>query len=104
MVCKECGQPVVSEVRFCAKCGAQVIGQPVGGPLVMAAAGHGALPMYASQPRVQRNIQTLGALWCVYGAYRVIMGLVGMFLLRAMSWGGYSYYGWQVHRDLGNLG
>ena len=104
MVCEACGSPVATEVRFCTKCGEQVTGQPMARPLVPAAVGYGALPVYATPSRVQRNLQALGALWCVYGAYRVIGGLVAMFFLRAMSGGGYSYYGWNVHRDLGNLG
>jgi ABC-type glycerol-3-phosphate transport system permease component len=34
---------------------------------------------------VQRNLQTLGILWCVFGAYRVIAGLIGMFVLRVIT-------------------
>lgn len=36
-------------------------------------------------PRVHRNLQTLGILWCVYGAYRVIVGLVAVVFLRAFT-------------------
>ena len=105
MVCRACGYPVESEIRFCSKCGLQISGQPVTGPSMTAAvAGYGVSPVYAIPTRVQRNLQALGVMWCVYGAYRVIGGLVAMFFLRAMSMGGYSYYGWNVHRDLGNFG
>jgi hypothetical protein len=41
------------------------------------------MPMYI--PRVQRNLQTLGILWCVLGVYRVVSGLVGMMFLRAFT-------------------
>ena len=41
-------------------------------------------------PRVQRNLQTLGILWCAFGAYRVIGGLIGMFFLRAVSIGAFG--------------
>ncbi len=41
------------------------------------------MPMYV--PRVQRNLQTLGMLWCVLGVYRVVTGLIGMFFLRAFT-------------------
>jgi hypothetical protein len=50
-----------------------------------------AQPMYAQPPmtvylpRVQRNVQTLGILWCVLGVYRVITGLMGMIFLRAFT-------------------
>jgi hypothetical protein len=45
-------------------------------------------------PRVQRNLQILGILWCVFGAYRVIGGLIGMFFLRAATMGGFGGDGW----------
>jgi hypothetical protein len=42
--------------------------------------------MYTMRPpRVQRNLQTLGILWCVFGAYRVIAGLIGIVVLRAVT-------------------
>jgi len=41
------------------------------------------MPMYL--PRVQRNLQTLGILWCVLGAYRVVTGLIGIIFLRAFT-------------------
>ena len=35
-------------------------------------------PMYAAQPmvvpRVQQHVQTLGIMWCAYGAYRALSG------------------------------
>jgi hypothetical protein len=36
-------------------------------------------------PRVQRNLQTLGSLWCIYAGYRLLAGLMGVFFLRAFS-------------------
>jgi hypothetical protein len=41
------------------------------------------MPIYL--PRVQRNLQTLGILWCVLGAYRVVAGLIGMIFFRAFA-------------------
>jgi hypothetical protein len=90
MVCQACGSPVVEEVRFCSKCGAQVAG-PVAAP-------PGYPPMYAGQlpaaysplPRVQRNLQTLGSLWCIYAGYRLLAGLLGVFFLRAFSMHGFG--------------
>ncbi len=103
MVCQACGQPVETEVRFCTKCGTQVSGPPVAAP----PAGYSPPPMYVMppmMPRVQRNLQALGVLWCIYGAYRVIAGLMGMFFLRAMSMGGFGYNGWHMHHDFGVFG
>jgi hypothetical protein len=36
-------------------------------------------------PRVQRNLQTLGILWCVLGVYRFVTGMVGMIFLKAFT-------------------
>jgi hypothetical protein len=41
------------------------------------------MPMY--MPRVHRNLQTLGILWCVLGAYRVVAGLIGIIFLKAFT-------------------
>jgi hypothetical protein len=50
------------------------------------------MPMYL--PRVQRNLQTLGILWCVLGVYRVVSGLIGMIFLRAMTTHNFGDDGW----------
>jgi ABC-type spermidine/putrescine transport system permease subunit II len=42
-------------------------------------------PMPIYLPRVQRNLQTLGILWCVLGVYRVVSGMIGMIFLRAFT-------------------
>jgi hypothetical protein len=49
----------------------------------------------AYQPRVERHVQTLGILWCVYGGYRALGGIVAAAILMGMSipgffgnWGG----------------
>jgi len=34
----------------------------------------------------ERHLQTLGTLWIVYAAYRVVTGLIGMFFVRAMMY------------------
>jgi uncharacterized membrane protein HdeD (DUF308 family) len=51
-------------------------------------------------PRVQRHLQTLGTLWCVYAAYRVLEGLIGMFFFRMFvgrRWGG----DWPLRHGMG---
>ncbi|WP_213805235.1 zinc ribbon domain-containing protein [Granulicella sp. dw_53] len=103
MVCPACGTAIAGEGRFCPKCGAQVAGPQMAGaqmPGQQQAAGYGP-PMYPMQalvtPRVQRNLQALGILWCVYGAYRAIGGLAGMFFLQMASmrgFGGFINGGW----------
>jgi len=100
MVCQACGAPVVEQVHFCPKCGAQVTAAP---PVY--AAYPSLLPMRMPMPRVQRNLQMLGILWCAFGAYRVISGLIGMFFLRAVSmgrFGGFGGYGWPLGGHMGS--
>ena len=81
MVCQACGAPVGDGVHFCSKCGLRVdAAQP----------GYGAHPAYSPPPprllpRVQRHLQTLGILWCVYAAFRIGSGLMGMFVLRVFT-------------------
>lgn len=51
--------------------------------------------MYVMRPpRVQRNIQTLGILWCVFGAYRILAGLIGIFVLRVVTFHNFGTNGW----------
>jgi hypothetical protein len=74
MICRSCGNPV--QGAFCSRCGAQVQSPPP--------------PMYPApmqfQPRVQQHVQTLGILWCVYGAYRAATGIfAALFLLGITS-------------------
>ena len=72
MVCATCGNAV--QDTFCSRCGVQVQAAP---------------PMYAAQPmyvpRVQQHLQTLGIMWCVYGVYRALTGIIGAMFLFGMS-------------------
>lgn len=45
-------------------------------------------------PRVQRHLQTLGVLWCVFGAFRVLGGLVAIFFLRVATLRSFGSEGW----------
>ncbi|WP_158942082.1 zinc-ribbon domain-containing protein [Granulicella sp. S190] len=88
MVCQACGTPVGEGVHFCSRCGAQVAAaQPI-------YAAYPNPPIAMAAPRVQRNLQTLGVLWCVFGAYRVIGGLIGMFFLRAFAFRNLGGFDW----------
>jgi hypothetical protein len=98
MVCQACGAPVVEQVHFCPKCGVQMVAaQPT-------YAAYPPPPMRIRAPRVQRNLQILGILWCVFGAYRVIGGLVGIFILRVVTlrnFGGGWPFGDQLNGSFG---
>jgi hypothetical protein len=82
MVCQACGTPVVESVHYCAKCGAQIVPPQ---PPAYAGAGYPQPPVPMYIPRVQRNLQVLGILWCVLGAYRVVSGMIGVIFLKSMS-------------------
>jgi hypothetical protein len=89
MVCQGCGVAVVEGVHFCAKCGAAVpVAAPQYSPYPVGS------PMYMVQPRVQRHLQGLGVLWCVFGVYRFVTGLLGYFFFRAFS--GNTFFVWPM--------
>lgn len=60
--------------------------------------------MYQPQPRVQRHLQTLGILWCVFGAYRIVAGLIGMFFVRAFAMHGWGGNQWPFGHNGGPFG
>ncbi len=98
MVCQACGASVVDGVYFCSKCGAQVLAaQPT-------YAAYPQPPVPVLVPRVQRHLQTLGVLWCAFGAYRFISGLMGMFFLHAFAGRGFGGYDWPFNHSHGVFG
>lgn len=99
MVCQACGNPVEAGVNFCPRCGAPVPAPVPPGPPPppqYAAYPQTPLPAYALRPpRVQRNLQMLGILWCIFGAYRVISGLIAIFVLQVWSFRSFGGgWGW----------
>jgi len=85
VVCQACNAVLSPDIRFCPKCGvptpqAAVPPTPRAGAYVPANA-----PPLPPRFRVTRNLQTLGILWCVFGAYRILTGLIGMFFLRMVA-------------------
>jgi hypothetical protein len=84
MVCSSCGTAVEIGGRFCPHCGAAIAAQPASPPV-----GYAQYPTYSvpvGLPRVQRHLQTVGILWCVFGAYRIAAALFGFFIVRAVTW------------------
>jgi hypothetical protein len=54
--------------------------------------------------RVARHLQTLGILWCVFAAYRLLTGLAGMFFVHAFAargFGGWWHHGMGPHLPSG---
>lgn len=104
MVCQACGNPA-AEGAFCSRCGAPAQAAPSAtpSPNQNPVPAYGAPPPTRYQPpyppayqsRVERHVQTLGILWCVYGAYRALGGIVAAAILMGLStpgffgnWGG----------------
>ncbi len=93
MVCAACGCDQAPGAQFCRQCGQRI-------SMVSAAAGAAQQqawmpPVYAAplvdaekRQRVRQNAQPLGITWIIYGAYRMIGGLVGALVLHRMVFGG----------------
>jgi hypothetical protein len=64
MNCTSCGNPLGPDVRFCPRCGAASVVQPL------------------YRDRVGRHLQPLGVLWLVYAASRAMKGVVGLAFLQ----------------------
>jgi hypothetical protein len=86
--------------QFCRQCGARVaVAAPAGAapqmggqqPPAWTAAGpayFAAAKAAEQRMRVQQNLQPLGIIWIMYGFYRLVMGLVGAFVLHGIARGG----------------
>ncbi len=83
MVCQACGAVIAEGVHFCSRCGAQVVTTP---PMYQAYQ-QPPMPLYVPVPRVPRHLQTLAVMWCVFGVYRILSGLFGMFFFRVATMG-----------------
>jgi hypothetical protein len=59
------------------------------------------LPPAMLVPRVQRHVQTLGILWCVFGAYRFVTGIFAAMFLMGLSRPGFfgPWTPWGSHGD-----
>ena len=97
MVCQACGSEMAgAEARFCPRCGAQVAAPAAPQGYATPPQQYPVYPPMVAAPRVQRHLQTLGTLWCIYAVYRFLTGFAGMFFLRAFAWrhfGGFGPFG-----------
>ncbi len=111
MFCPNCGGEVRPEQIFCSRCGQRITVQPPTGRQPMlaipplptesqtSAAGSSAVP--GSGSRVARNIGTLGVLWIIYSALRLLpaLALFGLthfhfpFFMRPMPFGNFAFAG-----------
>lgn len=77
MTCITCGNVLTQDAHFCPRCGHAV--QPPAASAVYPPAA-AILHNY----RVSRNLQTLGILWLVYAALRMLAGFAGMLFFHGL--------------------
>jgi hypothetical protein len=93
MVCAACGCDQVPG-QFCRQCGVQIA--PIAAPGAQQQAwippvGYSpyAAAMVAEQRlRVRQNLQPLGIVWIMFGVWRLVMGMVGAFVVHSLVRGG----------------
>ena len=80
MTCPACKAANANDARFCAVCGAALL-VPAAAPLYQ--------PPYVG--KVQRNLQALGILWCIYAVYHAMAGILGLFFVNSF-FGRHSFF------------
>jgi hypothetical protein len=95
MVCTKCGCEQGSAAQFCRECGARMIGSAPPPPAWMPGPRYGYVP--PPSMRVRGNLQPLGILWCVFGAYRLLSMLVAATVLHALAESGFAFAGMGPH-------
>jgi hypothetical protein len=99
MVCAACGCDQAPGAQFCRQCGQKIsmVSAAAGAaqqqqawmPLQGVPAAYGMTLIEAEKrQRVRQNAQPLGITWILYGAYRMIGGLVAAFVLHHLAYGG----------------
>ncbi|WP_263417374.1 hypothetical protein [Terriglobus albidus] len=84
MTCATCGSPSAAAGGFCSRCGApQPAAQPGAAPQP-APAGVPVTYGVPYIPRVPRHLQTLGVLWGIFAAYRVVSVFLGLAFANVM--------------------
>ncbi len=88
MVCTKCGCEQGTPARFCRQCGAPIeFTMPPPQPVWTPDAGTYYAQAKAAEQRmrVRQNLQPLGIMWCIYGAYRIVTVLIGLVFLHSMA-------------------
>ncbi len=98
MVCAACGCGQNDGAHFCKQCGARAGGAPpasFGQQPWMPLTSYPGYPagyvplMEARRQRVRQNLQPMGITWCLWGVYRLLLGMVS----------GFAVHEWSRHRD-----
>ena len=87
MVCTKCGCEQGSPVRFCRQCGAALgaeVPPPQPGWTPDPATYYAQARVAEQRMRVRQNLQPLGIMWCIFGAYRIVSVIVGLAFLHTM--------------------
>lgn len=71
MICMKCGCEQVAGAQFCRQCGV-----PIGVAVPPPGAMYAPPMLYQAPSRVRQNLQPLGIMWCIFGAYRIIAVLL----------------------------
>ncbi len=78
-------------------------GQPIYAAQPEPVAGHYGVP-YAARLRVQRNLKTLGVLWCLFAAYRGVAALFETIFLHAFVGTRFGPPAWILNHRFGDGG
>lgn len=95
MACASCGCDLAAGAQFCVRCGQRTAQpEPQGwGPVMANASAMPGIPLsFGRETRLEQHVQTLGAAWCIFGAWR----LVAMTAL-TRNLGDYGMMGHHVH-------
>jgi hypothetical protein len=88
MACLRCGCEQGVEAQFCRQCGAP-LGVPAQAPGTWPGSPYGPAGMIPfPSTRVRQNLQPLGIMWCIYGAYRLFAIVIGGIFLTSLAHSG----------------
>ena len=90
MVCTKCGCEQDSGAQFCRQCGTRLQAVPLTQQPAWTGGPNPYMPgmVCIPQMRVRQNLQPLGIMWCIFGAYRLLTILFAGFVLNTLASGG----------------
>ena len=94
MFCPKCRCEQVVGAQFCRQCGAQLAATPLPHPPVQWPPA-APVAFFAPSMRVRQNLQPLGIMWCLFGAYRIVAIAIAGFVLHTLALSG--VFGGQPH-------